>query len=68
MFFKGFKLLSIYGNKVPSRSLTNKMAEDVMESDRMCVCMYGVTLKNSVISSGMLVLGLDSVWKQYPGM
>ena len=40
----------------------------VMESDQMCVCVYGVTLKNSVISSCMLVLGLDSVWKKYPGL
>ena len=58
---------TLFGNKASSRSPTNKVGEDVMESDRTCVCMHGVTLKNSVISSWMLVLGLDLVQKQYPG-
>ena len=40
-----FMYYTLFGNKASSRSPTNKVGEDVMESDQTCVCIYGVTLK-----------------------
>ena len=53
-----FMYYTLFGNKTLSRLLTNKVGEDVMESDWMCVCIYGVTF---IKKKGLLVVGC-SFW------
>ena len=38
-----FMYYTLFGNKALLRSLTNKVGENVMESDWTCVDMHGVT-------------------------